>query len=31
MNQVVEIEAKATGIDEAVLRSGYESQVSMRR
>ena len=31
MDQVIEREAEATGIDEAVLRSGYESQVSMRR
>ena len=31
MDQLIETEAKATGIDEAVLRSACESHVSMRR
>ncbi|HAF68339.1 MAG TPA: 3-oxoacyl-[acyl-carrier-protein] reductase [Acidimicrobiaceae bacterium] len=31
MDQVIEREAEATGVDESVLRSGYESQVSMSR
>ena len=31
MNQVIAREAVATGVDESVLRNGYERQVSMRR
>ena len=31
MNQVIAREAGVTGVDESVLRNGYERQVSMRR